>query len=173
MEPIDDDFSKPSYEFEHLLSEASNVPLPSRRRHWMNTRLRTKLLAGGTRQHFQQIDYSTSETDDETSGECSPFTPIPHSRCTTKHLRIPTETPSDVSMLDCLPQLFSDHELARSPSPQLSLSDNPPELSLPDTSAQLLTHPSPTDYLSNSPLWPNQAEDSNVSLSRPSSPSMQ
>ena len=66
VEPIDDDCSKPSYHSEQLLSEASDVSLPSRQRHWMDTRLRTKLPAGGTRQHYQQFDYSTSETDDET-----------------------------------------------------------------------------------------------------------
>ena len=66
MEPIDDDCSKPSYHSEQLLSEASAVSLHSRQRHWMDTRLRTKMRAGGTRQHYQQFDYSTSETDDET-----------------------------------------------------------------------------------------------------------
>ena len=55
---------------------------------------------------------------------------------------------SETSMFDCLPQLFSDHEPRRSPSPQLSPSDNPPELSPSGTSAPLLTHPSLTDYLS-------------------------
>ena len=41
-EEILDDCSQPSYRGEELLSEASNVSLPSRRRHWMNTRLRTR-----------------------------------------------------------------------------------------------------------------------------------
>ena len=82
------------------------------------------------------------------------------------------ESLSDVSMLSCLPQLFSDHEPTRSPSPQFSQSDNTPELSLPGTSAPLLTQPSLTDYLSNFSSWPNQAKDSNAPLSRPSSPPM-
>ena len=51
-------------------------------------------------------------------------------------------------------------------------SDNTPELSLAGTSAPLLTRPSVTDYLSNYPLWPNQAKDSNALLSGPCSPSM-
>ena len=63
IEPINDDCSKLSYKSEQLLSEASNASLPSRQRHWMDTRLRTKLRAGGTRQHYQQFDYSTSDTD--------------------------------------------------------------------------------------------------------------
>ena len=73
VEPIDDDCSKPSYHSEQLLSEASDVSLRSRRRHWMDTRLRTRLRAGGTRQHYQQFDYSTSETDDETSDAMLPI----------------------------------------------------------------------------------------------------
>ena len=79
---------------------------------------------------------------------------------------------SDVSMLSCLPQLFSDHEPARSPSPQVPQSDNTQELSLAGTSAPLLTQPSLTDYLGNYPLWPGQAKDSNAPLTRPSSSSM-
>ena len=37
---------------EQLLSEASDVSLPSRTRHWMDTRLRTKMRAGGSRMHY-------------------------------------------------------------------------------------------------------------------------
>ena len=33
----------------------------------MNTRLRTKLRAGGSRMHYQQFGYSTPGTDDELS----------------------------------------------------------------------------------------------------------
>ena len=53
IEPINDDCSKLSYKSGQLLSEASNASLPSRQRHWMDTRLRTKLRAGGTRHHYQ------------------------------------------------------------------------------------------------------------------------
>ena len=142
----------------------------------MNTLLRSKLRAGGSRQHCQQFDYSTSESDSEPSGAMLPI-PI-HSPEPENPLLPPdtfkdpslTDPQSDVSLLDCLQQLFSDHELARSPSPQLSASDSPLEQSLMGTSAPLLTHPSLTDYLSNYPNWPNQAEDSNMSLARPSSP---
>ena len=78
---------------------------------------------------------------------------------------------SDTSMFDCLPQLFSDHEPRRSPSPQLSPSEDPPELSPSGTSAPLLTHPSLIDYLSNYPLWPNHAKDTSAPTSRPPTPS--
>ena len=110
VEPINDDHSKPSYESENSFSEASNVSLPSRRRHWMNTRLRTKLRAGGSRQHYQQFDYSTSETDDVSSGA---MLPIPLQSPKSEDPLLPPEPikdltlsdpQSDVSSLGCLPQ---------------------------------------------------------------------
>ena len=176
VEQVNDNVSKPSYVSERLLSEASVASLPSRQRHWMDTRLRTKLRAGGTRQHYQQFDYSTSETDDETSGAMFPI-PKPSPQQVQVQPADVVEDPvgpdllSDTSMLDYLPQLFSDHEPRRSPSPQLSPSDNPTELSPLGTSAPLLTHPSLTDYLSNYPLWPNHAKYNSAPTSRPSTPS--
>ena len=74
---VDDDKSLPSYKSEQLLSEASDVSLPSRRRHWMDTRLRTKLRAGGSRMHYQQLAFSTSGTDDELSDVMLPVPPDP------------------------------------------------------------------------------------------------
>ena len=64
VEPISYDLSQPSHKSEQLLSEASNVSLLSRRR-YINTRLRTNLRAGGSRQHYQQFDYYKSGTGDE------------------------------------------------------------------------------------------------------------
>ena len=63
----------PRYKSEQLLSEVSNVSLPSHRRHWMNTRLRTKLCARRSRPHFQQFDYSMSSTDDVLSEAMRPI----------------------------------------------------------------------------------------------------
>ena len=40
VDVVDDDKSLPSYKSEQLLSEASDVSLPSRSRHWMDSRLR-------------------------------------------------------------------------------------------------------------------------------------
>ena len=74
---------------------------------------------------------------------------------------------SDVSMLSGIPQLFSDHEAMRSPSPHISQSSKTPM----GTSAPLLTQPSLTDYLSNYPLWPGRDKNSTAPSSRPSSPS--
>ena len=155
IEPINDDCSKFSYNTEQLLSEASNASLPSRQRHWMDTRLRTKLRAGGTRQHYQHFDHSMSDTDEETSRAMLPI--LTYSPQQNKAQPPPEainglpapDSLSVVSMLSCLPQLFSDHEPMRSPSPQISQSSNTPELSLAGTSAPLLTQPSLTNYLSN------------------------
>ena len=79
---------------------------------------------------------------------------------------------SDVSMLSCFPELFSDHEPTRLPPhkfhSQIILRRLPIRVPL----LRYLTHPSLTDYLSNYPLiGPNQAKDSNAPLSCPSSPS--
>ena len=60
VEAVDDDLSQPSYRSEQLLSEAWNVSLPLRGCHWLDTRLRSKLRAGCSRMHYQQVDYSTS-----------------------------------------------------------------------------------------------------------------
>ena len=157
VKPNNYDLSKPTYKSEQSLSEASNVSLPSRRRPWMNTGHRSKLRAGTCRQHYHQFDYSTSETDESS---CA-MLPIPLQSPKLEHLLLPPEPvtdptlsdpQSDVSLLDCLPQLFFDHELARSPSPQLSRSNRPTAQSLVGTCAPLLTHPFLTDYLSNYPI---------------------
>ena len=175
IESINDDCSKLSYKSEQLLSEASNASLPSRQRHWMDTRLRTKLRAGGTRQHYQQFDYSTSDTNEETHDEMFPIpTYCPQQVHTHPEAITDPSAPdflSDVSMFSGLPQLFSDHEPVRSPSPHYLQSNKTPELSPMGTSAPLLTQPSLTDYLSNYPFWPDRAKDSTVPSSRPSSPS--
>ena len=127
VDVVDDDKSLPSYKSEQLLSEASDVSLSSRRRHWMDTRLRTKLRAGGSRMHYQQFDSSTSGAPSAASDQ-------------------------SISPARILPQLFSDHESVRSPSPQVPSSDK--ESSLPGMSTSLLTNPSLTNFLSNYPIWP-------------------
>ena len=48
-EEISDDASQPSYLQEEPISEASDASLPSRQRHWMDTSLRTRMRAGGSR----------------------------------------------------------------------------------------------------------------------------
>ena len=53
VEAINDDLFQPSFRSEQLLSEASNVIFSSRRRPWIDTRLRTKLRAGGSRMHYK------------------------------------------------------------------------------------------------------------------------
>ena len=109
IDVVDDDKSQPSYKTEQLLSEASDVSLPSRKHHWMDTRLRTKLRAGGSRMHYQQFDYSTSGTDDELSEIMLPVPPDPVD-ADRRELEVP-HPPSDqsISPTHHLPQLFSDH----------------------------------------------------------------
>ena len=152
VDVVEDDKSLPSYRSEQLLSEASDVSLPSRRRHWMDTRLRTKLRAGGSRMHYQQFDYSTSGTDDELSDVMLPVPPNPVDADQAEPEAPPAASDQSISPARILPQLFSDHERMRSPSPQISSSDK--ESSLPGTSASLLTNPSLTNFLSNYPIWP-------------------
>ena len=147
VDVIDDNNSLPSYKTEQLLSEASDESLPSQRHHWMDTRFRTKLRAGGSRMHFQQFDYSTSGTDDELSDVMLPVPPDPVDAD-----QVAPEVPmpsSDqlTSPTQRLPQLFSDHERARFPSPQVSSPGK--QSSMPGTSAPLFTNPSLTDFLSN------------------------
>ena len=152
VDVVDDDKSLPSYKTEQLLSEASDVSLPSRRRHWMDTRLRTKLRAGGSRMHYQQFDYSTSGTDDELSDVMLLVPPDPVDADQVEPEAPMPSADQSVSPTQHLPQLFSDHERARSPLPQVS---SPAKQSLlPGTSAPLLTNPSLTDFLSNYPIWP-------------------
>ena len=151
VEAVDDDKSQPSYKSEQLLSEASDVSLPSRKQHWMDTRLRTKLRAGGSRMHYQQFDYSTSGTDDELSEIMLPVPPDP---VDVDRREPEPQLPADqsISPTHHLPQLFSDHERARSPSPRKSSPEKQP--SLLGTSAPLLTNPSLTSFLNNYPIWP-------------------
>ena len=148
VDVVDDDKSLSSYKPEQLLSEASDASLPSRRRHWMDTRLRTKLRAGGSRPHYQQFDYSTSGTDDELSDAMLPIPPNPVDEDLVEPAAPPTTLDQSISPARVLPQLSSDHERVRSPSPQISSEE---ETSLPGTSASLLTNPSLTNFLSNYP----------------------
>ena len=178
IDVIDDDKSQPSYKTEQLLSEASDVSLPSRKRHWMDTRSRTKLRAGGFRMHYQQFDYSTSGTDDELSEVMLPIPPDPVN-ADRMEPGVP-QSPSDqsVSPTHRLPQLFSDHERARSPSPRVSSPER--RSSLVGASAPLLTNPSLTSFLNNYPIWPpapspplkSASEDDDAQSNVPTLPSM-
>ena len=151
IDVVDDVKSQPSYKTEQLLSEASDVSLPSRKHHWMDTRLRTKLRAGGSRMHYQQFDYSTSGTDDELPEVMLPIPPdLVNADRMEPDVPQPTSDQS-VSPTQRLPQLFSDHERARSLSPRISSPEK--QSSLLGTSAPLLTNPSLTSFLNNYPVW--------------------
>ena len=118
----------------------------------MDTRLRTKVRAGGSRMHYQQFDYSTSSTDDELSDVMLPVPPDPVDADQVEPEAPMPSSDQSVSPTHHLPQLFSDQERASSPSPQVSSPAK--QSSLPGTSAPLLTNPSLTDFLSNYPIWP-------------------
>ena len=144
--------------------------LHSRRRHWMDTRLRIRFRADGYRMQYLQFDYSSSGTDDELYDAMLPMRAYPQDLNQPEVHAEQNPKPededlvSDTSFQNCLPQLFSDNEPARSPSSQPSTSDYPPPQFLVGTSSPMLPKPSLSDYLSNYAIWPNQAIVSNISV---------
>ena len=143
---VDDDTSQHSNKTEQLLSEASYVSLPSRGRHWMDTRLRTRLRAGGSRMHYQQFDYSTSGVVDELSDVMLPIPPVPRDADQVDHEVPMPSSDQSISPTRQLLQLSSNHERVRSLSPQPTASEK--DFSLLGTSAPLLTNPSFPQQLS-------------------------
>ena len=161
-EEVRDDASQPSYRAEEPLSEASNASLPSRQRHWMDTRLRTRMRAGGSRPHYQQFDHSSTESDDErsdvllSSAQANPDESAILSSPVDEPAHIP-EMP--ISPLPAMEALFSENEavpdiMDDTPNPPIQAPTKSANTSLTGTSAPLLTNPSLTDMLSNFPIWP-------------------
>ena len=78
----------------------------------MNTRLHNKLRSGGSRQHYQQFDYSTSGTDDELPEAMLPIPTTPEDLKPPQIAPEPTLQPaaqdlvSEFSYQDSLPQFF-------------------------------------------------------------------
>ena len=161
-EEVRDDASQPSYRAEEPISEASNASLPSRQRHWMDTRLRTHMRAGGSRLHYQQFGYSSTESDDERSDvllssvQASPDESV----ILSSHVDEPAPIPEmPISPLPAMEALFSENEavpdaLDIAPDPTIHVPTKSAATSLTGTSAPLLTNPSLTDMLSNFPIWP-------------------
>ena len=162
QEEVPDDALRPSYREKEPISEARNASLPSRQQHWMDTRLRTRMRAGGSRLHYQQFDYSSTDSGDErsdvliSSAQANPnendILTLPKSE-PAPILEIPT------SPLPPMEALFSENEAA--PDAKADTPDHPARAlidsagtSLAGTSAPLLTNPSLTDMLSNFPIWP-------------------
>ena len=161
-EEVRDDVSQPSYRVEEPISEASDASLPSRQRHWMDTRLRTHMRAGGSRLHYQQFGYSSTESDDErsdvllSSAQANPDESVILSSQVDEPAPIP-EMP--ISPLPAMEALFSENEavpdaLDVAPNPNIHVPTESAATSLTGTSAPLLTNPSLTDMLSNFPIWP-------------------
>ena len=139
--------SQPSYREEEPLSEVSNVPLPSKKCHWMDTRLRTRMRAGGSRLHYQQFDFSSSDPERARSEDLMSDAPD-HSEAEPPALLEPLMPPDEQNISpepakeDDLP-LFSQHGVI----PELSQMQDVPtatadaEVSLSGISAPLLTNP--------------------------------
>ena len=128
----------------------------------MDTRLRTRMRAGGSRLHYQQIDYSSTESDDERSDvllssvQANPD----ESAILSSHVDEPAPIPEiPISPLPAMEALFSENEavldvLDIAPNPTIHAPTKSAGTSLTGTSAPLLTNPSLTDMLSNFPVWP-------------------
>ena len=140
-----------------------NVSWPSRQRHWMDTRLRTRTRAGGSRLHYQQFDHSETESEDErsdvllSSAQVNPDESVILSSLVDEPVPI-FEMP--ISPLPAKEALFSENEAipdvienTESPPTQASAPTQIPtknaSISLAGTSAPLLTNPFLTDMLSN------------------------
>ena len=84
IEPINDDCSKLSFKSEQLLSKASNASLPSRQRHWMDTRCDCAQSCAR-----EEPDCITSNSTTPLPKQkkrritrCSPSLPTPHNKFT-------------------------------------------------------------------------------------------
>ena len=89
----------------------------------MDTRLRKKLRAGCSRMHYQQFDCSSSSTDDELSEVMLPIPPLLIDADQVEPQAPSPMSDQSISPTRELPQLFSDHEHARSLSPQITASE--------------------------------------------------
>ena len=118
--------TQPSYREEEPTSEVSNASLPSRQRHWMVTRLRTRMHAGSSRLHYQQFDYSSTDSDNEHSDVLLSSAQSNHNEDAL--LAPPTDNPEPIaemplSPLPAMEALFSDNEVV--PDSEQSLSNCP------------------------------------------------
>ena len=160
-EEILDDCSQPSYREEEPLSEASDVSLTSRRRHWMDTRLGTRMRARGSRLHYQQFDYSTSGPKRERSEDLLSDEPNP-SKAEPPAL-VDASMPPDEQLMSPEPAinvqlpLFSEPELIpdAAQTQDASTATAEAEVSLAGTSAPLLTNPSLTELPVSVPPLPD------------------
>ena len=160
-EEIRDDCSQPSYREEEPLSEASDVSLPSRRRHWMDTRLRTRMRAGGSRLHYQQFDYSSSYSESSRSDDLLSDA-RDHSQAEPPALfeasMPPDEQPRSFEPANDyeLPFLSESEVIPEVPQSQdIPVATEEAEVSLAGTSAPLLTNPTLTDVPISIPQLPN------------------
>ena len=160
-EEIRDDCSQPSYREEEPLSEASDVSLTSRRRHWMDTRLRTRMRAGGSRLHYQQFDYSSSDPERSRSDDLLSDA-RDHSQAEPPALfeasMPPDEQPWSFEPANDyeLPFLSESEVIPEVPQSQdIPVATGEAEVSLAGTSDPMLTNPTLTDVPISFPQLPN------------------
>ena len=128
----------------------------------MDTRLRTRMRAGGSRLHYQHFGYSSTESDDERSDVVLPNAEINPDESTILSSLVDEPVPIPeipISPLPAMEALFSENEAVPDiiddvQCPPIQVPTNSAETSLSGTSAPLLTIPSLTDKLSNFPIWP-------------------
>ena len=157
VEEIPDDASQPSYREEDPISEASNTSLHTSR-HWMDTRLRTRMRAGGTR-YYQPFGSST-DTDEESSNVFLSSTQTESKE--EQELANQPETlaipPIEITLSPpkMNENLVSEHEMVEAPPDEQQNQQLAGETgtSLKGISAPLLTNPSITDVSRNFPIWP-------------------
>ena len=160
-EEIQDDCSRPSFREEEPLSEASDVSLPSRRRHWMDTRLRTRMRAGGNRLHNQQFEYSSSNPErsrsDDLLSDARDLSQV-ESPALFEASMPPEEQPRSFEPANDyeFPFLSESEVLPEVPqSQEIPVATGEAEVSLAGTSAPLLTNPTLTDVPIGIPQLPN------------------
>ena len=159
LEEVPDDASQPSYREEEPISEASNKSLPPRQRHWMDTRLRTRLRAIGTRRYYQQFDsspYSDEESSNVLLSSAHTENNEEQELATQPEYLIVPPVEMPLTPTKITENLFSEHEMIEAPLNDQDTHQPVSETgtSLIGTSAPLLSNPSLTDVLSNFPIWP-------------------
>ena len=159
LEGIPDDASQPAIVRKNPISEASNKSLPPRQRHWMDTRLRTRTRAGGTRRYYQQFDsstYSYEESSNVLLSSAHAETNEEQELATQPEYLIVPPVEMPLTPTNITENLFSEHEMIEAPSNDQDTQQpvNETGTSMLGTSAPLPFNPSLTDVLGSFPIWP-------------------
>ena len=146
VDVINDDMSQPSYKTEQLLSEASDVSLPSRGRHWI----------------LAYVPDFVQEAPECTTNNSTILPLVQTTNCLKSSCRflpywsMPTQSSLRLPVPQTTP--YHPHDTYRHFSPTISQRALHQPNSLLGTSAPLLTNPSFTEFLSNYPIWPTDTQ---------------